>query len=361
MILFSCSNSRKGKGINKESTTLQWNYSQEDISSLFDRVEYIPLEAHPDGLFKKADKLIVHNNKYYIFDYFGQNQVNVFDKKGDFLYKIGKRGQGPGEYIGIRNFTIKGELVYLIDDMVNKLKIYNADDGSFVEEKILPFYAHDLSIADNGDYLFAQQRIKELHDELPEFQRYNVFITSPDLKIKYNLFPFHEEDCGIRSQLYYFTENEDHIIFHTMVADSIILFDRKSPSNVYATRYIDFGSKKVPRKYENDDEALKNYTYLYGTPNISSKYMIGNYYRTKDYGMNPYIYMGDKEIAFVKNSISPEYFFYPLFSEKDTVYSLYDHAYFDLWEKDNLTPDLPANVLAHLQEGYDVLIKYILK
>lgn len=77
--------------------------------------------------------------------------------------------------------------------------------------------------------------------------------------------------------------------------------------------------------------------------------------------MQECLYVYDKETAFVKNSDPSRFFFYPLFSHKDTIYSLYDPAYFDLWERSHKTPDLPANVLAHLEKGYDVLIKYILK
>ncbi len=365
MILLSCTHS--GEDTSGGSAVYKWNYSEDKLYTLFERVEYTPIEDHPDGLFKKADKLILHNNKYYIFDYLGENVINVFDRKGAFLYRIGSRGEGPGEYIKIRAFTVKGNLLYLIDEIAQKMKTYNAGDGTFVEEKELfrPAYLYDLVVADNGDFLFAQQQLHTEKGAIPDSLEYNVFITSPDLKIKHRLFPFREDDCAVTWQMDCFKENEDHLIFHPLVVDSVVLFDRKSPSDAYSVQHFDFGSKKAPRECYNDFEVLTEHTYFYDAPSISSRYMIGTFHRSKSLGRGPYIYKYDKELVFGENSYSTEhlsgFLFCPLLVEKDTIYSMYDHAYFNLWDKENMTSGLPADIREHLQEGSDVLVKYILK
>lgn len=357
-VFFSCSRTKED-GINLGCTFFPWEYNNEQIASLIDTIEYIPLEPHSDGLFKKADKLIIHDSKYFIFDFIGQNQVNVFDKEGYFLYKVGRKGRGPGEYVEVRNFTVANNLVYLIDNRLNKLLIYDALGKNFIEDKILPFYAHDMIIGNNGDYVFAQQKIQG--EKPAKFQRYNVFITDPDLNIKYSLFPFKEEDCGIRSQMWYFSQTDQHIIFRTMVSDSIILFDRQEPSDKYSVYYMDFGSNKVPVKAENDDEMLKNYNYLYSAPMITSQYIIGTYWVGKEYGYDPYIYDMQKKKSAVENDNQSQFFFTPLLNINDSVYSLYNHDYFLLWVNDNKIPKLPENIIQHLNNGDDVLVKYVLK
>jgi hypothetical protein len=360
IVFLSCSKKGKESSINLGSTVFPWEQSDEQIASLFDTIEYLPLEPHPDGLFKKADKLMIHNNNYIVFDNYGQNQLNVFDKDGHFLYKIGKKGRGPGEYVGIRNFTVKNNRFYLIDNYVSKLLIYDATNGDFIEDKVLPFYAHDMVVGDDGNYIFAQQKINEA--KLPKFQRYNIFITDPDLNIKYSLFPFEEEHCGVRSQLSYFSQTDQSIVFRTMIADSIILFDKQKPSEQYYAWYMDFGSKTVDRKFENDDEIFRKYTYLYSTPIITSKYIVGTYWAGIKLG-GPYscIYDMQEKKVFVNNDNNSRFFFAPLLCVGDTIFSMYNQDYFNYWANRNELPELPEHIMQHLTNGDDVLIKYILK
>jgi hypothetical protein len=125
---------------NRNFVVFPWNFSEdESIQNILDSAEFIALEAHPEGLFKKADKLIVHNNKFFIFDMLGQNQVFVFNNIGVFLYKVGKRGSGPGEYIGIRNFAIDENYIYVIDNYISRIFKYNISDGTYVDSKNMPF------------------------------------------------------------------------------------------------------------------------------------------------------------------------------------------------------------------------------
>jgi len=73
----------------------------------FDRIELIPLETHDDALVGRLGQIIEHQNKYYIFDrHNSQKCVFVFDEIGDFSHKIGKIGQGPGEYTNIEDMFI---------------------------------------------------------------------------------------------------------------------------------------------------------------------------------------------------------------------------------------------------------------
>ena len=73
--------------------------------SLFDyfsHIELIPLETNDDVLIGRVWQIIEHQDKYYIFDFHNaQRCVLVFDESGKFSHKIGKIGQGPGEYSNI--------------------------------------------------------------------------------------------------------------------------------------------------------------------------------------------------------------------------------------------------------------------
>ena len=69
-------------------------------ASLFDyfsHIEVIPLETRRDVLIGARSKVIYHIDRYYVLCE-QQNAVLVFDDDGMFVYKIDKRGRGPGEY-----------------------------------------------------------------------------------------------------------------------------------------------------------------------------------------------------------------------------------------------------------------------
>jgi hypothetical protein len=346
------------KAENEASLVFPWNLNTNVfIRDLIDSVEFIALEDNPEGLFKRADKLIVSDNNFFIFDMIGQNQISVFDSAGHFSHKIGNKGSGPGEYIGIRNFTVYNDYVYLVDNWVNKILIYKISDGSYVDSKKLPFTAHDMTIAGNGDFIFTQQRIEGEH---PDAQyAYHIWITDNNLNIKSRLFPFQDDDCGVWSQCYYFRTTDKHVVFHTMVADSIVLLNRDNPSDTYIVYNMDFASKKVPRKIENDWELLKNYRFLTSTPEITSKYITGMYFQDASY---PYIYDMEKQEAYLNNPETEDksyYFFEPLFHDGNTVFSLYDKRYYPFFK--DISPKLPDNIRQHLDNDNDVLIKYILR
>ena len=87
-----------------------------NISSLFKNIKCIKLEDHIDGLLSSVDKLIVHNNHFFVLDKMNVKSVLVFDGDGKFVRKIGRIGRGPGEYSHFYDFTIdtdKNELIIL--------------------------------------------------------------------------------------------------------------------------------------------------------------------------------------------------------------------------------------------------------
>lgn len=165
--------------------------------SLFDyfrSIELIPLETSPDVLIVGISKMIVHNDKYYALD---KNQciIFVFDKTGKFLFKIGKRGQGAGEYVFIQDFNINpfsGNLEIL--EPYGKVHIYDLS-GNYIETKQITFpgfrVAHTLAAVDSHTHvfhtMFEPKKIiyfnldeqKLLHEEIEENRRLGSFSNNP--------------------------------------------------------------------------------------------------------------------------------------------------------------------------------------
>jgi hypothetical protein len=168
-----------------------------DKASLFDyfrSIELIPLETSPDILIVGIFKMIVHQNKYYALDPV-QCIIFVFDETGKFLFKIGKKGQGAGEYGFIQDFNINpfsGNLEIL--EPYGKVHIYDVS-GNYIETKRITFpgfrVVHTLSAIDSHTHVFhtvfEPKKIiyfnldeqKLLHEEFEENRRLGSFSNNP--------------------------------------------------------------------------------------------------------------------------------------------------------------------------------------
>lgn len=155
-------------------------------ASLFDyfrSIELIPLETSSDVLITGISKIIICQDRYYALDK-PQCLIFVFDKTGKFLFKIGTKGQGAGEYSFIQDFTINpysGSLEIL--EPYGRIHIYDLS-GKFIETKRIDYpgfrVAHSFAALDSTTYvshsLFSPKKIlyfnldeqRLLHEEFEE-------------------------------------------------------------------------------------------------------------------------------------------------------------------------------------------------
>ena len=103
VLFFNCSDRKKSE------TSLKTYYIEKAIDNEKDifldeiskKITIVPLETSDDVLIDKILYMGLHKDLLYIFD----NNMNcfVFDLNGKFLYKVGSKGQGPGEYVYVSN------------------------------------------------------------------------------------------------------------------------------------------------------------------------------------------------------------------------------------------------------------------
>ena len=68
--------------------------------------KYVLLDNNtPDCFLNFISKVITNNNYIFILDP-NLYKIAVFDNKGKAITTIGKRGQGPEEYLSITDFSI---------------------------------------------------------------------------------------------------------------------------------------------------------------------------------------------------------------------------------------------------------------
>jgi hypothetical protein len=105
----------------------------DDVSALSDaveKIELIPLETADGVLVGDFSEIVLLGDSFVLEDRMG-NQVVRFDTAGRFLNRIGRAGNGPGEYVGIQYVQADEDVIIFSEP--DKMMRYSAD-GTLIEE-----------------------------------------------------------------------------------------------------------------------------------------------------------------------------------------------------------------------------------
>ncbi len=129
------------------------NYTYEsNINSIFNQVEYIPLETSKDCNMANPKKAAFRNMHYYILDF--RRGLYVFDNKGNYLHQIGKIGRGPGELIEINDFDFDEKGNVLILDYKRILRY--RPDGKYLDKYLEFDFATNDFYCNPYQFVFVQ-------------------------------------------------------------------------------------------------------------------------------------------------------------------------------------------------------------
>jgi hypothetical protein len=99
-----------------------------DWQSMIKIEKIIPLETNSNSILGTLTKGIIKENKILIFD--SRNRfLKVFDENGRFLNQVGTKGNGPGEYTDLRDFTVVENDIWCLDN--KKINCYDLLTGKF--------------------------------------------------------------------------------------------------------------------------------------------------------------------------------------------------------------------------------------
>lgn len=125
--------------------------NQPEYEDIVKSIEYIPLETSSSSLVGVVENMFVADGRIYINS--DRKQVLCFSKEGKFLFKIGNRGRGPGEYISPFSISVEGGIVYVTCQDSGKLMCYDARDGKFLRSIKLPkFY---IQVVVSNGYIYG--------------------------------------------------------------------------------------------------------------------------------------------------------------------------------------------------------------
>jgi hypothetical protein len=220
------------------------------LSDFADSIEIIPLETTDQNLIAEIRRIIVHNERYYIRSTRGwqDGKLFVFDKQGKFLFRIGTKGQGPGQYIDFRDFAITNDQVKLIS--YGKILNYGLD-GTYINEKKLDIVAKAFcSLNENENIFYGYEAYKRNNHLLSIFDIAGTHVQDI-MKV---------ESAEVAKSEANFNQNAleadgDICYFNYPYCDTIYGITNRIAYPIY---YVDYGNKKLPPDiYEAKDDAMK--------------------------------------------------------------------------------------------------------
>ena len=135
------------------------------LSEIVGEITYLPLETTGNSLLK--ERLIVTMTDSLIFVSDNAWQLMMFDRQGKFLRRIGRIGNGPGEYHTILDYALSpdGQRVSFLDQ---NRGIFEYDlGGKFFKNYAVPQELNgasgDFMVMDDGSFLFGCGNITSGH------------------------------------------------------------------------------------------------------------------------------------------------------------------------------------------------------
>lgn len=208
-----------------------------------DSVLVIPLETRDDCLIGEMTKMVYQNNLIYVSDNVSK-AIYVFDETGKLVTKLRAVSNGPGEYLNITSFTVRGTDMAIYDHFANRLLFYNAKGEYIRTEDTKDVWGMD--IVSLGDKIWL---VNDGSNSGRGF--YHLFSVNVDKAGEHDAFlPFQdpgEQGWGTND---YIAPLEDEALFYYFPFDTLyILKDNKA----YPSYVVDFGKKRLPQQYIQAD------------------------------------------------------------------------------------------------------------
>ncbi len=253
--------------------------------SLFGKKEYILLDTtHAECDFGEMSKVIIRNDRIYILDAHLKKLV-VYNMQGKGIGQVGKRGQGPEEYLDISDFDVSANGdIYFIDGRLDKLFCFGRD-LRFSYRKELPFEADVVSVLDTGGFLFGLSSWNK-----GACEGYKIVRTDEALKVNRTYLEYDEYvDPTYWISTYTFIRSADCLSYNQPIDNHIYVFDEAGVP-IECIRF-DFADRNVPDEYKKDIEK-----YL---PSFDQCYLLKNFVVVTEHIIAGALWINRQTVPFV--------------------------------------------------------------
>lgn len=236
------------------------------FSSLLEPPCTIVLESSDRCVIRNIHSIDIYENNIYILDDVS-NKLFVFGIDGSFLYCIGHRGKGRGEYTELSDFSIDKEkgCVYLWDPVTKTALKYDIHKREYITSIKMDIGGYDsYSLMFYNEKLYVNRTSIEMDSEnylLSEIEESSGKELAKYLRAsEYN----HGWNFPLRLQYgNFYLKNTSSPIFVELFTDTIVSFTKEGVRPMYVIRSDDFVKDKDINKFiehcnENRDYNIFN-------------------------------------------------------------------------------------------------------
>lgn len=285
LLLVSCTDSRLAKttesvergNITDKTIVLDMEKHIVDsfpLSKFITDVRYVQLETPSEACLTVPMNIKIANDIIYVSDL--DEHLFCFNKDGKFLRKSFINGRGHGEVLRMYDFDVDDSLLYVLDGTRSSILTYR-HDGTFIEDKMLPFRALSLARQENG-YIFQMAPYGIDGDDNESI----IAITDDDFNILYKGFNYDLKKSNPVKRTPYFTNGNNPFLYAPIFGRSIYVIDGNS---MYMKYYLSFQSPYYEQSKHIDGakEAAEQHSYYsYDNPMQYGKYIMQNFVTSKE-------------------------------------------------------------------------------
>lgn len=101
---------------------------------------FVQLKTNDSIQIKSIRKIILDDDKLLVVH---SDKLSLFNEDGEYLYAIGKKGEGEGEYIRMNGVSLRNDTLFVVDGNYN-FTLYNWQ-GEYLGKKFRPKIRHTLN------------------------------------------------------------------------------------------------------------------------------------------------------------------------------------------------------------------------
>ncbi len=139
--------------------------------------------ANEESLLNRPGMITADERGYFYVIDSGDACIAVFDPAGRFLRRIGRSGQGPGEFSRLSNLQVHNGIIHVYDAQLNRTTRFRTG-GTLLDMTTVPGgvidrrqgIVRDMHILDDGTMLLTQSLMSE--DDLGQFSQMRVLALS---------------------------------------------------------------------------------------------------------------------------------------------------------------------------------------
>jgi len=229
---------------------------------LFDEPTFVKLETTNNNLIGSISQVLFANDLIIVVDKTISNSISVFDMHGKFKNKIGKPGQGPGEYISCHDVALvpNSDQIAVLDDKLAKIHYYKID-GRYLNSVKFEFSPINMEFISSD--IIAYSGLFN-----PDLNNNDLIITDCNNKVLSTYFKsLYKEDvfCLVNGKLIW--KYDDKVFYNPNYNDTIFVLSEKSIRPIYKINIVKYGyPTKIDDKITGIDmhEYIKKYVHFDG-------------------------------------------------------------------------------------------------